>query len=122
MSLRDLPSVDRLLAQSDELVRAYGRPLTTQAYRDVLEAARARLRSPANGGAAPTPDELFVQARERLVSLTSFSLRPVINATGVIIHTNLGRAPLSAAALAEVQAIACGYSSLEYDLEDGERG
>jgi L-seryl-tRNA(Ser) seleniumtransferase len=122
MSLRDLPSVDRLLAQSDELVRAYGRPLTTQAYRDVLEAARAQLRGPANGGAAPTPQDLFSQARARLAHLTTASLRPVINATGVIIHTNLGRAPLSAAALAEVQAAARGYSNLEYDLDGGERG
>ena len=122
MSLRDLPSVDRLLAQSDELVRAYGRPLTTQAYRDVLDAARARLRRPANGSAAPTSAELFAQARDRLLALTAPSLRPVINATGVIIHTNLGRAPLSAAALAEVAAAARGYSTLEYDLAEGERG
>jgi len=122
MSPRDLPSVDRLLAQSDELVRAYGRPLTTQAYRDVLEAARAQLRGQANGGAAPTPQDLVAQARARLAHLTTSSLRPVINATGVIIHTNLGRSPLSAAALAEVAAAARGYSNLEYDLDGGERG
>ena len=122
MNLRDLPSVDRLLAQSDELVRAYGRPLTTQAYRDLLNAARARLRSGANGGPAPTPADLQAQARQRLASQTAASLRPVINATGVIIHTNLGRAPLSTAALAAVEAAARGYSNLEFDLEDGERG
>jgi len=122
MSLRDLPSVDRLLAQSDELVGAYGRPLTTQAYREVLEAARAQLRGPANGSAAPTFQDLVAQARARLADLTAASLRPVINATGVIIHTNLGRAPLSAAALAEAAAAARGYSNLEYDLEGGERG
>ena len=122
MRLRDLPSVDRLLAQSDELVAAYGRPLTTQAYRDVLEAARARLRGPANGAADLTPDDLFAQARERLASLTAPSLRPVINATGVIIHTNLGRAPLSVAALREVAATSRGYSTLEYDLDEGQRG
>ncbi len=122
MSLRDLPSVDRLLAQSDELVRAYGRPLTTQAYRDLLDAARARLRGGASGGPAPTPDDLQAQARQRLASQTTASLRPVINATGVIIHTNLGRAPLSTAALAAVEAAARGYSNLEFDLEDGERG
>ena len=122
MSLRDLPSVDRLLAQSDELVRAYGRPLTTQAYRDVLDAARAQLRSPTNGHPAPTPQDLVAQARARLVYLTAAGLRPVINATGVIIHTNLGRSPLSAAALAAVSAAARGYSNLEYDLDGGERG
>jgi len=122
MSLRDLPSVDRLLAQSDELVRAYGRPLTTRVYRDVLDAARSQLRSPANGRLAPTPQDLVSQARARLASLTTSSLRPVINATGVIIHTNLGRSPLSAAALAEVATAARGYSNLEYDLDGGERG
>ena len=122
MSLRDLPSVDRLLAQSDELVRAYGRPLTTRAFREVLDAARGRLRAATHGAPAPTPDDLFAQARDRLAGLTTLSLRPVINATGVIIHTNLGRAPLSEAALAQVAAAARGYSTLEYDLEQGERG
>src|SRR5258708_26905209 len=122
MSLRDLPSVDRLLAQSDELVRAYGRPLTTQAYRDILEAARAQLLSQTDGSAAPTLQDLVSQARARLASLTAASLRPVINPPGVILHTNLGRAPLSAAALAAVQAAARGYSNLEYDLDEGERG
>jgi len=122
MRLRDLPSVDRLLAQSDELVAAYGRPLTTHAYRDVLDAARARLRGQANGAAALTPDDLFAQARQRLASLTAPSLRPVINATGVIIHTNLGRAPLCEAALREVAATSRGYSTLEYDLDEGQRG
>jgi L-seryl-tRNA(Ser) seleniumtransferase len=133
MSLRDLPSVDRLLAQSHELVRSYGRPLTTQAYRDVLAAARRRLLATAEVGdtpgtssaptpSAPTPDDFQAQARDRLAALTRPSLWPVINATGVIVHTNLGRAPLSAAALAQVEAAARGYSSLEYDLEQGERG
>jgi L-seryl-tRNA(Ser) seleniumtransferase len=122
MSLRDLPSVDRLLAQSDELVRAYGRPLTTQAYRELLEIARARLRSQTNGDAAPTAADLQTLAGQRLARLTAPRLRPVINATGVIIHTNLGRAPLSTAALAAVADAARSYSNLEYDLADGERG
>jgi L-seryl-tRNA(Ser) seleniumtransferase len=122
MSLRDLPSVDRLLAQSDALVLTYGRPLTTQAYREVLDAARSRLRGATNGAPAPTLDDLYAQARARLISLTAPRLRPVINATGVIIHTNLGRAPLSSDALAQMLVIAQGYSTLEYDLEEGGRG
>src|SRR5687768_13946343 len=111
MSLRELPSVDRLLVQSPELIREYGRPLTTQVIRAVLAEARA-------GGAAtpPTPDHLLAETLQRLASLTTPSLQAVINATGVILHTNLGRAPLSRAALAQVEAVARGYSTLEYDV------
>ena len=60
--------------------------------------------------------------QERLAQDARPSLRPVINATGVIVHTNLGRAPLSAAAVAAVAAVAAGYSNLEYDLAAGTRG
>ena len=125
MSRRDLPSVDRLLTQAGDLVARYGRPLTTQACREALEAARAQMSAvPGNGHPAPTPTalELLRQTADRLAFLTAPGLRPVINATGVIIHTNLGRAPLSRAALAEVELVARGYSTLEYDLESGERG
>ncbi|MEP7359592.1 MAG: L-seryl-tRNA(Sec) selenium transferase, partial [Anaerolineales bacterium] len=125
MSRRDLPSVDRLLTQAGSLVERYGRPLTTQAFRDTLEAAREQLGAPPGdslASEAPSAAALLRQAEERLQAATHSDLRPVINATGVIIHTNLGRAPLSAAALAEVAAVARGYSSLEYDLEAGERG
>ena len=117
MSLRELPSVDRLLLQSPELVAAYGRPLTTQVIRAVLAQARA---APANG--APSPTDLLAAAQQRLAALTTPSLQPVINATGVILHTNLGRAPLSRAALDQMAAVAAGYSSLEYDVPRGQRG
>jgi L-seryl-tRNA(Ser) seleniumtransferase len=120
MSLRDLPSVDRLLSQSEELVRAYGRPLTTQALREALETARRAARDA--DGPVPGPDELLARAGEQLRALSAPALRPVINATGVILHTNLGRAALSRAALAQMEAAARGYSTLEYDLERGERG
>ena len=133
MSLRDLPSVDRLLALADDLVAEYGRPLTTDILREVLDAARAGYRrsperpAPSNEGdngraAVPSPAEFLAQARVRLAALGAPSLRPVINASGVILHTNLGRAPLSRAALAAMEAVARGYSTLEYDLEKGERG
>ncbi len=117
MSLRELPSVDRLLVQSPELIREYGRPLTTQVIRAVLAEARAGAPD-----TPPSPDHLLAETRQRLAALTSPSLQAVINATGVILHTNLGRAPLSRAALAQMEAVARGYSSLEYDVARGERG
>jgi L-seryl-tRNA(Ser) seleniumtransferase len=124
MHLRDLPSVDRLLAQAEDAVAEYGRPLATQALREVLAEARAAARAAGDNGVAsiPTAEALLGRARERLRALSAPSLRPVINATGVILHTNLGRAPLSAAALAQVEAVARGYSTLEYNLQAGERG
>ncbi len=121
MSLRDLPSVDRLLGadQADELVAAYGRPLTVQALRTSLESARLAIQQ---GHDVPEEADLISGTRATLQSWLLPSLRPVINATGVIIHTNLGRAPLSADAQHAVSEVASGYSSLEYDLERGARG
>jgi L-seryl-tRNA(Ser) seleniumtransferase len=119
MSLRDLPSVDQLLGQAGDLIATYGRPLTTSAFREVLDAAREEIR--ADGG-APAPAEISKRAHARLEAMVAPSLRPVINASGVILHTNLGRAPLSRAALAQMAAVAQGYSTLEYDLAKGERG
>ncbi|GMR09404.1 MAG: L-seryl-tRNA(Sec) selenium transferase [Anaerolineae bacterium] len=121
MSLRDLPSVDRLLSadQADELITAYGRPLTVQALRTSLESARLAIQQ---GQDVPEEADLISGTRATLQSWLLPSLRPVINATGVIIHTNLGRAPLSADAQRAVSDVASGYSSLEYDLERGARG
>ena len=121
MSLRDLPSVDRLLSadQADELIAAYGRPLTVQALRTSLESARLAIQQ---GHDVPEEADLISGTRATLQSWLLPSLRPVINATGVIIHTNLGRAPLSADAQRAVSEVASGYSSLEYDLERGARG
>ncbi len=116
MTFRDLPSVEKLLSQAGPLIADYGRSLTVNALRASLDEARASLR---NGGGAP---DLFALARERLSLLTSPTLRPVINATGVIVHTNLGRAPLSDAAIQALGEVAAGYSNLEYDLEGGRRG
>lgn len=121
MSLRDLPSVDRLLSadQADELIAAYGRPLTVQALRTSLESARLAIQQ---GHDVPEEADLISGTRATLQSWLLPSLRSVINATGVIIHTNLGRAPLSADAQHAVSEVASGYSSLEYDLERGARG
>ncbi len=129
MSLRDLPSVDRLLTQAGDLVTAYGRPLTTEVIRETLDGIRAGYRrSPQQSGGEDgqavmaSPAEIVSQARARLEALTSPTLRPVLNASGVILHTNLGRAPMSRSAIARMEAVARGYSTLEYDLDKGERG
>ncbi len=118
-SLRALPSVDTLLREAGELIAQYGRGLTTQAVRAALDEARARHRQ---GDAIPTPAGLLTRSGELLRAWAAPSLQPVINATGVIIHTNLGRAPLSPETLAAMQTAGQGYSNLEFDLQSGKRG
>jgi L-seryl-tRNA(Ser) seleniumtransferase len=119
--LRKLPSVDRLL--QDEAVAAlaerWGHELTVAAARETLEAMRQAIRS---GEAAPPPAALAAAVSARLAACLRPTLHPVVNAAGVIVHTNLGRAPLSAEARAAMDAVSRGYSNLEYDLEAGERG
>ncbi|MHB1131960.1 MAG: L-seryl-tRNA(Sec) selenium transferase [Chloroflexota bacterium] len=119
--LRRLPSVDRLLREPAlaDLVPEIGREATTDVARWALDTARARV---LGGDAAPTAAQLVVLALQHAQAVWRPTLVPAINATGVIVHTNLGRAPLSSAALAAVSSIARGYSNLEYDLEAGERG
>ncbi|MCI0398344.1 MAG: L-seryl-tRNA(Sec) selenium transferase [Chloroflexi bacterium] len=120
--LRQLPSVDRLLglAAAGELVAGYGRPLALEGLRAALDRRRAAIRAGQTG--APPDEALLDDARRWLEETVAPTLRPVINATGVIVHTNLGRAPLSRAALAAIQVAAAGYANLEYDLAAGERG
>src|SRR5690606_25620763 len=118
-ALRDLPSVDRLLRApgATELIDAFGRGPATDALRTALDETRAALRDGNGHGESVPPDwELVAAARERLEMELAPTLRPVINATGVIIHTTLGRAPLGDAALAAAAEAAAGYASLEYDL------
>ena len=119
--LRQLPSVDRLLQATPlaELIETYNRQMVVDAVRDALDEARAAIRS---GAHPPGEDDLIAAAVARVERLIRPTLRPVINATGVIIHTNLGRAPLSRAAIAAMHAVATGYVNLEYDLEAGQRG
>ncbi len=109
MELRDLPSVD-------ELARGVDDPLAVSAARVVIDRARDEIRAGAD------PGDLGARLREELDALRRPSLRRVLNATGVIVHTNLGRAPLADAALEQVVATARGYSNLELDLRDGTRG
>ncbi len=109
MELRDLPSVD-------ELARSTADPLAVEAAREVLARAREEIR------AGHDPGDLSARLEQELATARSFQLRRVLNATGVILHTNLGRAPLSVAALARVAEVGGGYSNLELDLHDGRRG
>lgn len=113
--LRRLPSVERLAGA----IAGTPHHLAVAAARNELDAARAAV---LDGGAAPSEDELASAVERRARRLAEASLRPAINATGVVIHTNLGRAPLPDAAVEAVAAVAAGYSNLEYDLERGERG
>jgi len=121
--LRDLPSVDRTLQTKTaaEMVSRYGRPLTLQALRETLDAVRKGIKS-GKRASVPSNDQLLAGAEERLSVWTATTILPVINATGVILHTNLGRAPLSEASIRAMAAVSRGYSSLEYDLEHGRRG
>jgi L-seryl-tRNA(Ser) seleniumtransferase len=109
VQLRDLPSVD-------ELVRDVNDPLAVAAARVVLEQAREEIRAGAD------PGDLDARLHDELARARQPRLRRVLNATGVIVHTNLGRAPLAAEAIARVEEVARGYSNLEYDLTAGARG
>lgn len=120
--LRQLPSVDRLLLSpaAYDLVERYSRELVVESLRatlDQLRAALIRQRRP-----VPMNATIVQEAREWLEALVAPTIRPVINATGVIIHTNLGRAPLSRAARQAMVAVAAEYSTLEYELATGARG
>jgi len=123
---RVIPSIDELRRRP--AVRALEAEHGARATLDALRAAAADLRVELGSAGASIADEAAAMDRiERLaaVHLTaafSYSLEPVINATGVIVHTNLGRAPLAAAALDRIAAVARGYAALEYDLGRGSRG
>ncbi len=120
-SLRNLPSVDSVLQSSSAQVWAgsFGRPLTLEAIRFCLENIRQDF---SKTGALPDRAEIDDSIIRTLRSWTAPTLLPVINASGVVLHTNLGRAPLSTAALQAVQSVGLGYSNLEFDLENGRRG
>ena len=120
--LRALPSVERLLQTEPLRSAAAGgaRPLATDVVRELLARCREEIR--AGDGAAPAPAQLAAQATAALRALMRPRLVPVINATGVVIHTNLGRAPLPAGALDALDATGSGYSNLEYEVQTGTRG
>jgi L-seryl-tRNA(Ser) seleniumtransferase len=123
--LRRLPSVDELL-QHDRLRRLgaeLGRASVVEAARQALDKLRREIRSGlADGALAARLDHLDQEVEGEARELLSLSLRPVINATGVVLHTNLGRAPLGAEAARRVFDVATQYSNLEFDLAAGARG
>jgi L-seryl-tRNA(Ser) seleniumtransferase len=126
---RNLPAVETLIQllqqhmngdpSSGEGLASLPHDLLVDAARQELDAARQAI---ARGAAAPPQDQLLAAMAARARNAAQPSLRPLINATGVIIQTNLGRAPLSAAALRAMREVGAGYSNLEYDLGSGERG
>jgi L-seryl-tRNA(Ser) seleniumtransferase len=120
-ALRQLPSVDKLLQSQPAaaLIAQFGRTLALQALRFTLDEIRARF---AKTETIPAEAEILAEAAAKLEAWAAPSLRPLINASGVIIHTNLGRAPLSQAAIQAATSVSLGYSNLEYDLEKGQRG
>ncbi|HZD56122.1 MAG TPA: L-seryl-tRNA(Sec) selenium transferase [Anaerolineales bacterium] len=119
--LRSIPAVDQLLQEQSALdwVETFGRPLTLQAIRDILDEVRTEY---SVGSPVPEREILLERVQTRLAGWTTPTLRGVINASGVILHTNLGRAPLSPSALKAIEEISDGYSNLEYDLDRGRRG
>ena len=119
---RSIPSIEILRQRTGvrELETGYGADATVAALRAGADSVRARMAAGETvAHAAETVEGL---ARAALTGQARGSLRPVINATGVVIHTNLGRAPLADAAVERVASLARGYSNLEYDLEKGARG
>jgi len=118
---RQLPGVDKVLA--DERICRYGESyphdLIVSVIRKQLERERIAI---AAGRACASADEIVAKVATQLESLGKLSLRRLINASGVILHTNLGRAPMSPEALAAMEEVSRGYSNLEYDMESGNRG
>lgn len=119
--LRALPSVDQLLQtrMAAELIAQYGRSLTLQAIRSVLDELRAGYQAQKT---IPQRPAILEMTRQKLKEWVRPTLLPVINATGVILHTNLGRSPLSKSALDALVSLSGGYSTLEFDLSRGDRG
>jgi L-seryl-tRNA(Ser) seleniumtransferase len=123
---RRIPAVDRLLKSPGfvEVLAAYPRSLVLRAIHQVLDEIRRQILS---GEGFDDPAMLDVESishhvRVRLEVLSRPSLRPVVNATGIVVHTNLGRSILAEKALRRFRPIAGGYSNLEYDLAQGKRG
>jgi L-seryl-tRNA(Ser) seleniumtransferase len=121
-SFRAIPSIEHLRQQDAfrDLEATYGRTAVVEALRAETDVLRERLLQ----GAVPDdiPGILERAARARLEAVHAPSLVPVINATGVVVHTNLGRAPLASTATERVAALAAGYCNLEYDVVEGRRG
>jgi L-seryl-tRNA(Ser) seleniumtransferase len=119
-----IPSVDRLLNSPflSEVLPRYPRSLVLKAVHQVLEGIRNAIKSGRGFEEPLSLDSVSHLVTEQLVILNQPSLKPLINATGVVVHTNLGRSILPERVLAKFKPLAGGYSNLEYDLQRGERG
>ncbi len=122
--LRTLPGVDHILeiCKSDPFLMAFSKPVRIRAIRSVIDSLRADILSGKKDTAAPSQEELLEAVRSAVRKLTAPNLTPLVNATGVVIHTNLGRSILPEKALEQLIGIAGRYSNLEFDLETGKRG
>lgn len=122
--LKDIPKVDKILEWSaiKALLATHPRPTVLSSVRSVLEARRALARTGRLTEASLSPDSISADIAATLASLAQPCLRPVINGTGVVIHTNLGRSPLPESVRQQLDRVAFDYSNLEFDLEAGERG
>src|ERR1700741_2447790 len=121
--LRGLPQVQRLLETpaANRLCADFGRPALAEALRNVLDELRGQILA-GQLGDAPDAHAIVTRAGEALAARRRCGLRRTINATGIGLHTNLGRAPLAPEAIAAVAEVAAGYSNLEFDLATGRRG
>lgn len=120
--LTSLPSVDEILKSEKGLKwqKSYPRRYVIKAIREIIEQNRQAIIR--KEFAKVSLELIFTDIQKTIESLSEFSLKPAINATGVVIHTNLGRSVLSEEVLDHVKQIACGYSNLEYDMQKGQRG
>lgn len=121
-NLQQIPSIDSLLQHNETkgLLAAYGRNLVMKSLRTTIEELRVNLKN--NKESLPSNQEIIQNATNRIKKWIQPSLTPVINATGIILHTNMGRSPLSSETVAAMQAVSQGYSNLEFNLRTGKRG
>jgi L-seryl-tRNA(Ser) seleniumtransferase len=122
--LSDLPKVDKVLAWPEliPLLAGYPRPVVVEAVRKTLSALRAAIQKGEAGAEQLETSAIVDRVRQELIARQGVSLRRVVNGTGVVIHTNLGRAPLAQKVRETLDAVAFGYSNLEFELEEGTRG
>jgi L-seryl-tRNA(Ser) seleniumtransferase len=118
---KDIPGVDTLLNSPEikSLSTSYPRQLIVYSIQSILDLYREQMIS---GAPAPSREEIIGSVKRELSKLTRPGLKKVINASGVIIHTNLGRAPIDKMVLGQAQEILCGYSNLEFDMPEAKRG
>lgn len=123
INLQAIPSIEQLLQipKSGELISLFGRPRTVEALRITIEDVRANIKLRPDS-TVPESKLILAEAEILLSGWTKTTLQTVINATGVILHTNLGRAPFSKATIAAMADVSKNYSNLEFNLETGKRG